>query len=254
LSVIPPAQIPSLVAGKALLFAAHGFNVSYHDGAYALGMLDRYLDLTASNLFIGVLWPGDAWLPIVDYPFEGGVARECGGRLATFCNEWCAGAQSLSFLSHSLGARLVLEAIAQLARHAQSVCLTAAAINRDCLTTEYVDAAGKAEWISLLASHEDDVLKIAFSIGDPFADLLHDDHTPFQAALGSNGPPPPAAQRVRYPWQIPNNDNYGHHDYLPPGQAAALPPPPGAKWARAADFMKRAFFGLPQTWPPSYTG
>ena len=80
LSVIPPAQIPSLVAGKALLFAAHGFNVSYHDGAYALGMLDRYLDLTASNLFIGVLWPGDAWLPIVDYPFEGGVARECGGR------------------------------------------------------------------------------------------------------------------------------------------------------------------------------
>jgi hypothetical protein len=223
------------------LFATHGFNVSYQDGARSLGLLDRYLNLASPSLFIGMLWSGDSWLPVVDYPFEGDVAMDCGGRLAAFCNAWCAGAQSLSFLSHSLGARLVLEAIAHLGRKAQSVCLTAAAINRDCLTAQYSSAAGNSALISILASHKDDVLKIAFSVGDPFADLLHDDHTPFQAALGSGGPPTPTPPPVRYPWQIPDRDDYGHGDYLPSN---------GTRWPQAADFMKRAFFGQPQTWPP----
>jgi hypothetical protein len=250
LSVVSWAQVLSIVAGKNLLLATHGFNVSYQEGACSLGLLDRYLNLTGPNLFIGVLWPGDAWLPIVDYPFEGGVALDCGGRLATFCNDQCARAQSLSFLSHSLGARLVLEAIAHLERKAQSVCLTAPAINRDCLTTNYSDAASNSTLVSILASHEDDVLKIAYSVGDPFADLLHDDHTPFQAALGFAGPPTPALEPIHYPWQIPDEDGYGHHDYLPPGKTIALPPAPGARWPKAADFMRRAFFGQSQTWPP----
>jgi hypothetical protein len=248
-SVVPEALIPSIVGGKNLLFATHGFNVSYMAGACSLGLLARYLDLAAPSLFIGMLWPGDSWLPIVDYPFEGGVALDCGGRLASFCNAKCGAAQSLSFLSHSLGARLVLEAVARLDRKARSVCLAAAAINRDCLTTEYSTAAANSELISVLASHRDDVLKIAFSVGDPFADLLHDDHTPFQKALGLDGPPTPARQPIHLPWQIPDRDAYGHGDYLPPGRSTALPPPPGTKWSQAADFMKRAFFAQPQSWP-----
>jgi hypothetical protein len=250
LSVVPWALVPSIVGGKNLLFASHGFNVSYQDGACSLGLLDRYLGLAPGNRFIGVLWPGDSWLPVVDYPFEGDVALDCGARLASFCNTSCAGAQSLSFVSHSLGARLVLEAITHLSRKAQSVCLTAAAINRDCLTTEYAGVVDNSSLISILASHEDYVLKLAFTIGDPFADLLHDDHSPCQAALGAGGPPTPAPSPVRYPWQIPNGSRYGHHDYLPPGQAITLPPPPNPKWPNAADFMKRAFFGQAQTWPP----
>lgn len=250
LSVVPWAAVPALVGGKNLLFATHGFNVSYQYGACSLGSLDAYLNLPAPNLFIGMLWPGDSWIPIIDYPSEGNVALDCGRRLAAFCKRWCAGAQSLSFLSHSLGARLVLEAISQLDGKAQSVCLTAAAINRDCLTAEYSVAAGKSGQISVLASHEDYVLKIAFSVGDPFADILHDDHSPFQAALGSAGPPTPAPQVVRYPWQIPDAAGYGHGDYLPPCPAPALPPPPGTRWPQAADFMRRGFFGQPQTWPP----
>jgi hypothetical protein len=250
LSVVPWALVPSIVAGQNLLFATHGFNVSYQAGACSLGLLDEYLNLASPNLFIGMLWPGDAWLPIVDYPFEGDVAIDCGGRLARFCNNWCAGVQSLSFLSHSLGARLVLQAIAHLQRKAQSVCLTAAAINRDCLTAEYARAMDNSTVISILASHQDYVLKLAFTVGDPFADLLHDDHTPFQPALGAGGPPTPAPLPVRYPWQIPDASDYGHHDYLPPSPAVPLPPPLGAKWPLAAGFMKQAFLGLQQTWPP----
>lgn len=249
LSVVDPTQLPWIFAGKNLLFAAHGFNVDYPSGACALGLLDEYLALPPPGLFIGLLWPGDSWLPIVDYPFEGDVAVDCGRRLAAFCNGYCAEAQSLSFASHSLGARFILEAVSHLGRTARSVCLTAAAINRDCLTTQYATAAGNAERISILASGEDSVLKIAFSVGDPFADLLRDDHTPFQAALGTHGPPQPLPDRVLYPWQIPDAADYGHHDYLPPSPAVALPPAPNAKWPNAADFVKRAFLGQSQVWP-----
>jgi Alpha/beta hydrolase of unknown function (DUF900) len=241
-SLIPATRIPSLFAGKNILFATHGFNVSQQDGANALGLLDAYLQLASPALFVGMLWPGDCIIPIVDYPFEGSVAMDCGARLARFCDESCASAQSLSFASHSLGARFVLHAVENLtSRKAQSVCMAAAAINRNCLTTEYATAANNAERISLLASREDDVLKIAFTLGDPFADLLHDDHTPFQAALGAHGPPTPASPPILSPWQISNADDYGHSDYLPPTDPA--------RWPRAADFFKRAFLGQSQTWP-----
>lgn len=249
LSLVPWTRVSSIVASKNLLFATHGFNVSYQVGACSMGLLERYLDLGSSNLFIGVLWPGDCWLPIVDYPFEGDVALDCGKRVAAFCNGWCTSAETISFLSHSLGARLVLEAITNLNRNANSVCLTAAAINRDCLTAQYSKAATNSTIISVLASHEDYVLKIAFSVGDPFAELLHDDHTPFQPALGSGGPPNTPRPPVRYPWQISDAEKFGHHDYMPPCEEIAIPPLPGPKWPQAADFMKRAFLGAPQTWP-----
>jgi len=240
-SLIPPAAFPATFSGKNILFATHGFNVTQSDGAKSLGLLDEYLNLASPSLFVGVLWPGDSVIPIVDYPFEGSVAIDCGQRLAAFCNTCCSSAQSLSFVSHSLGGRLILQAVSGLSRKARSVCLTAAAINRDCLTGEYADAAQNSQAISILSSGEDYVLKIAFSVGDPIADLLHDDHTPFEIALGSKGPPTPAPSEVRAPWQIDDKSNYGHSDYLPPSSPK--------KWPRAADFMKRAFFGQSQSWP-----
>ena len=241
LAVVPWAQVPSIVNGKNILFIAHGFNVSYAAGALSLGQLEQYLALNSPSLFIGVLWPGDSWIPIVDYPFEGDVAIDCGRRLAGFCNTWCAGAQSLFFASHSLGARVVLEAMMYLDGSAGRICVTAGAINRDCFSGEYADVLRKAARISGLASHSDAVLKIAFAIGDPFADLLHDDHSPFRAALGYDGPPTPAPPQVLWPWQIPDNEGYQHGDYLP--QSGKV------KWRMVADFIKRAHLNQAQTWP-----
>jgi hypothetical protein len=243
-TLVPVTQQRAVFAGKSVLFAVHGFNVNQSSGSVSLGLLDKYLALVSPYLFVGVLWPGDSVIPVVDYPFEGSVAMDCGRRLAAFCNDVCSSAQSISFVSHSLGARLVLEAVSHLARKAQSVCLTAGAINRDCLLAEYASAARNCEQISVLASREDWVLKVAFTVGDPFADLLHDDHTPFQPALGSQGPSTPAPPQVRAPWQIGDtgaDGDYGHSDYLPPKS-------PG-KWPRVADFMKHALFGEPQVWP-----
>ncbi len=239
-------ELASLVGGKNVLFAAHGFNVSYEHGARSLAQLEPQLGLAASDVFFGVLWPGDYWLPFVNYPFEGDVSMDCGRRLASFCRRWFAGAQSFSFISHSLGARLVLEAVANLDRPARAVCLTAAAINRDCLESEYARAAANSSAISILASHNDWVLKVAFQVGDPISDLLHEDHTPFQKALGYDGPPVPAPPPIAHPWQIPDPADYGHGDYLPPDHIA---PPVGAKWLQPAGFMARAFRNKPQTWP-----
>jgi hypothetical protein len=243
-SLIPQAQLRATFAGKSVLFAVHGFNVDQAHGVVSFGLLDRQLALAKPGLFVGVLWPGDSVLPIVDYPFEGNVAIDCGQRLAHFCNDFCSAATAISFVSHSLGARLVLEAVSHLNRKARLVCLTAAAINRDCLTAEYASATENVEQISLLASREDLVLKIAFSVADPLSDLLNADHIPFQVALGSEGPPTPAPPQVRAPWQIGDSGeagDYEHWDYLPPTSPA--------KWPRVADFVKRAFLGQSQSWP-----
>jgi hypothetical protein len=249
LAIVQWAQLPRIFDGRKILFATHGFNVSYQAGACSLGLLDGYLDLKWPDLFIGMLWPGDSWIPILDYPFEGNVAIDCGQRLARFCHDWCASAQSLFFASHSLGARFVLEAIMHLDRDVHAVCLTAGAINRNCLDAEYALALDKTAAVSGLASHNDNVLKLAFPIGDPFADLLHDDHTPFQPALGYSGPRTPTPAGVLMPWQIPDAAGYGHGDYLPPHQAVPLPPDAAAKWLRVAAFIRNSFLDQPQKWP-----
>ena len=106
LQLLDPASIRSFIDGKNVLFGIHGFNVSLEKGSRSLGQLEPYLRLGASDVFVGVLWPGDYWLPVVNYPFEGADAMECGKRLAAYCRDSFAKAQSFSFVSHSLGARL----------------------------------------------------------------------------------------------------------------------------------------------------
>lgn len=244
--------IERLVNGKNLLFGTHGFNVHRDEGIRALGQLDNYLrasgGLSEADLFIGVLWPGDFWIPAINYPFEGDDAVACGKRLADYCSRQLSTAESFSFLSHSLGARLVLEAVRNLKRRARSVCLTAAAIDRDCLRHEYKNATKNADSISILASHEDMVLKLAFPVGNPIFRWFQDAGDYFQIALGYDGPPRPAAPPINAPWQIADRDDYDHGSYLPPSDAVA-PPVPGAPWLKVAEFMAKAFARQPQTWP-----
>jgi hypothetical protein len=243
LSVVPWAQVQSVLAGRNILFATHGFNVDYASGARALGRLGDYLKLPPPNLFIGMLWPGDAWIPVVDYPFEGDVAIDCGNRLAEFCNTWGAVAQSFSFASHSLGARFILEAMMSINGRIDTACIAAGAINRDCLIAEYAEVLRRVATVSLLSSHSDDVLKLAFTVGDPFAEILHDDHTPFTSALGYDGPRMPAPAQILGPWQIGDTEDYGHGNYMPSDT--------DDKWMKVADFMRMTFLRMPSPWPVS---
>lgn len=261
------SEVASLAAGRDVLFAVHGFNVARDEGIRSLGRLEKRFAPTGSELFFGVLWPGDYWIPVVNYPAEASDAVQCGVRLADFCSTRLQYARSLSFLSHSLGGRLVLEAVKNLDHQARTVCLTATAVDWDCLDNQYAAAAVNAKAISTLSSNADMVLKLAYLAGDFISDVLFSDgDNPLQKALGLSGPKLPAPATVKA-WQIANkppyghaydhayghayghaySHAYGHGDYFPPSGTAA--PTANQPWEMAADFMIRAFREQQQSWP-----
>ncbi len=114
LRMMSPAEVKNLLFGKNILFAVHGFNVNQCEAVSSFAAFDARLGLGDAGIVVGVLWPGDAWIPVVNYPFEGNDARNSGNNLADYCNTELGGALSLSFVSHSLGVRVVLQAVAQL--------------------------------------------------------------------------------------------------------------------------------------------
>ena len=104
----------STIRGRHVLIATHGFNVNRADGIACLSNWASLLQLPQPSAFVGLLWPGDSvWAHGLDYPEEPKIADEAGALLAAFINA-NFGAASISFASHSLGARVVLETISQL--------------------------------------------------------------------------------------------------------------------------------------------
>jgi len=238
------------VRGRDVLFGTHGFNVNRKDGIASLTAWSNLLQLGDSALFIGVLWPGDSrWAPVVDYPFEGGEARDSGRLLAPFLDKYFTEAASLSFASHSLGARMVLETIHRLNHRVRRLTLMAGAIEDNCLVKEYWDVPAKVEEISVLASRGDDVLKLAFPIGNILGGIIYRGHPYWHSALGHDGPESPPGN-LRSGWQIPGNWKYGHGNYLggapppmplPVNVAPEGSPEPRSKPAWSAGFVSTRF-------------
>jgi Alpha/beta hydrolase of unknown function (DUF900) len=204
----------SMAAGRDILFATHGFNVDRAAGIASLGGWEAWLQLPSNTMFVGILWPGDSrWLPVIDYPVEGDEAIQSAQRLAPFLDQHFSGAGSLSFVSHSLGARLVLETIRLQQRRIRRLILMAGAIEDDCLIAEYSKAAGKVDSISVLASRSDDVLHWAYPIGNLGREIIDTLHPDWRAALGRSGPNGPVPG-LHGGWQVPDTWAYGHGDYL----------------------------------------
>lgn len=222
-SPLTPEQFAGQVNGKDVLFAVHGFNVDRQEGIAALGNWEPALTLNGA-VYVGVLWPGDSsWLHGLDYPIEGGEAVATAKMLAAFANKWLTGTLSLSFVSHSLGARVVLETVRLLQRRTRRVLMMAGAVNDDCLLADYAAAAAKIDAISVLASRQDEVLEIAFPAGNFLAGIFEQGVPYWHAALGREGPYPAAPSNLSAEWQIPDAWNFGHGSYLP---GAAISPPP----------------------------
>ena len=216
------------VAGCQVLFATHGFNVDQQGGVDALSMWSRNCQLPGSFLFVGVLWPGDsAFLPVIDYVYEGVEAIASGKLLAAYLNQNATRAQSISFVSHSLGARTVLETVSGLAADPRRVILMAAAIENDCLSNEYVNAARKASEVFVIASKSDYVLEWAFPAGNLVGEIVMSGHPYDRTALGRCGPAWPVPSDVNaVSLQIPDAWDYGHLDYLPKDTIGPPFPPP----------------------------
>lgn len=212
---IAQAKFMSDIRGRPVLIGTHGFNVNFVDAVAKLSYWSGLLHLPDSAVFVGVLWPGDSvWAHGLDYPDEPRVADEAGQSLAAFIDAAMAEASDISFASHSLGARLVLQAVSRMSRRVRRVILMAGAIDDNCLMTEFQSAAARIDKISVLASRHDEVLALAFPLGNLLGGILDKGHPWWHTALGRDGPQNPWPVNFHAPFEIPRNWDYGHHHYL----------------------------------------
>lgn len=232
------AQLINDIRGRHVLIATHGFNVNRADGIAHLSHWEARLQLASPSVFVGLLWPGDSiWAHGLDYPEEPRIANEAGRLIAPFLDANFAGAASISFASHSLGARVVLEAITAMSLPVRRATFMAGAIDDNCLSGEFKAAAAKIGEISVLASTKDEVLSSLFPLGNFLAGIIAEGHPWWHAALGHRGPSRARPANFRPPFEIPDNWNFGHGSYLqidpPPAPAIALPtevPPNGSPY------------------------
>jgi len=234
-------DLQGAIEGRHVLIAAHGFNVNRADGIACLSNWEMNLQLPPGSAFLGLLWPGDSvWAHGLDYPDEPKVADQAGVLLGPFIDECFAAAASVSLASHSLGARVVLSTIRNMTRPVRRLILMAGAVDDNALTSEFADAAAKVEEISVLASSKDEVLSLAFPMGNFFSGIIAVGHPWWRAALGHAGPTTPYPGNFQTLYAIPKNWNYQHGDYLhidtPAAPAFTIPtsiPPNGSPVAPA---------------------
>jgi alpha/beta hydrolase family protein DUF900 len=244
-----PALIEA-IQGRDVLLATHGFHVTRDNGIEYLTHWSNWLHLDANHVFVGVLWPGDSkWIPFLDYPVEGDEAIRSGDLLAQYLIANFSGAASLSFTSHSLGARVMLQTIRNLpgSPRLSSLTLMAAAIDDTCLVDEYADAAQKMARISVLASKCDEVLKLAFPAGNVASGIVTRGDPYWHGALGRYGPNPPNQPSALYGSPIlPDSWNFGHGNYINCEGVFAGPPKESGKFAALPLVVPPAAAPLPQ--------
>jgi hypothetical protein len=230
------AGLLNAIGGQHVLIATHGFNVNRADGIAHVSNWASLLQLPMGSAFVGLLWPGDSiWAHGLDYPEEPRVADDAGVLIAGFLDATFAGAASISFASHSLGARVVLSTVNNMSLPVRRVTLMAGAVDDDCLTTEFQAVAAKVGEISILASAKDEVLSAAFPMGNFFAGIIAAGHPWWRAAIGHTGPASPWPSSLQVPYAIPDSWNYQHSNYLqidnPPAPPLPIPigvPPDGS--------------------------
>lgn len=212
---VPVSQLQTAIQGRHLLIGTHGFKNSRWDGIDHLSNWATLLRLPDPAVFIGLLWPGDSiWAHGLDYPDEPKVANDAGVLIGPFLDQTFSGAASLSFASHSLGARVVLATISHMQRRVRRAMIMAGAIDNTCFATEFQNQAGQIDKLSVLASTKDDVLELAFPLGNLIGGIIAEGHPWFHTALGRSGPAKTAPNNFLQPFQIPSNWNYGHSNYL----------------------------------------
>lgn len=205
------------IRGRDVFLMAHGYNVNREHGTKSLTQWKSKLKIGTQPVFIGVLWPGDCVLPIfIDYIWEGSEAEKSGTMLGEFVRDNFGSAGSLTFASHSLGARVVLQAIQTLADSARvrNLILLAAAIEDDTLLHEFNNAANKVDRISVVYSLEDHVLQLAYPGGNLIGGLIERGDPNVKAALGRLGPSAAWPGKIIPNPRLPKDWKYGHTNYM----------------------------------------
>jgi len=247
------SDLQSFIHGQHVLIGTHGFNVNRANGVYCLSYWASLMRLPDSSVFVGLLWPGDSEsFYALSYPVEPKNATAAGNMIGPFLDANFGNAASISLVSHSLGARVLLQTISQMKRPVRRAILMAGAIGDDCLTAEFSGVPQNVAAISVLASKEDDVLRWAFPVGDLGAEIVDRDHPWWESALGRFGPSQTPAH-FQPPDQIPDAWNYGHLNYLQvnPPAPQAIPPPTDVP-ADGVQFPLNGVAGWQEAWSASF--
>lgn len=220
------------IVQRELLVLIHGYNnhLREAEGAYR-GLRKRQAGLIASGLWqalveerLGdVFWPGDArWPGLVDkldflfYADAVSVAKDVAPKIADYLRSR-TGLLTVHLLAHSLGCRVALEVISELARHGGpkvgKVCLMAAAVPtfKLCPGGALFHTLAGVDQLRVLFSPNDTVLAAAFPAGQT---LARGDEGFFPAAVGHAGDIPLTPGKVDRD-HIPGA---GHGDYWGHGQ------------------------------------
>jgi hypothetical protein len=218
-SVTPAPSGPDRLQGKRhVVLFVHGFN---NTEAAARESYQRAF----SNVLDPVgyfFWPGDirAWVAIsaLSYPWQIKHALTSAQRLADYLTGLLGPERTpaaVTFICHSLGARLVLEAV-RLALadgrrwpEVRLLCLMAAAVPLDLVEAgQALEAAARhARSLAIFYSRADQVLHLAFPPGEEAA-YPWIEHKLYHRALGRFGPPPGLTLN-RF------EGSRGHSDYWP---------------------------------------
>ena len=152
------------------------------------------------------------------------VADQAGPLIADFVDTYFTGAASISFASHSLGARVVLSAVNNMSLPVRRVMLMAGAVDDNCLISEFEAAAAKVGQISLLSSAKDEVLSLAFPMGNLVSGIIAAGHPWWHAAIGHAGATTPWPSNLQSLYMIPDCWNYQHGNYLKVDLPTVVPP------------------------------
>jgi hypothetical protein len=199
--------------GKHVCFLVHGFNVDRDSGYSGFGAAAQEmgadgalyvqnppLDLYAPQIDFAVplLWAGDGILPL-NYPFLLGGIRSTGRYFAQFLTGAKLACDRISFVTHSMGARVVLECVQQSVVMAgqkgfkmpvvDHVIFTAGAASDEVLDDpDYAAAVDAVQNFVVVSSRADTVLSEAFPAGNAVEQALWNNDPGADDALGRYGP------------------------------------------------------------------
>lgn len=215
-----------LRAQPRALFLVHGFNVDRKSGREHLSAFAERLS-DWPDAIVKVLWPGDHAVKALSYPWEGEDADDTARRLDDFITRVMQSGASLSFVSHSLGARVVLETIHRLPPtfRIDQLSLLAPAVDDDCLSRDgryYEKVSQRTQRVVALSSIYDRVLRFAYPVGDLLQAFMYFWKDEPGKPMGLHGPqpqsrqPPNVVSEATHPQPEPvESRRVDHGDYLP---------------------------------------
>lgn len=137
----------------------HGYHSSAEGAASSYSTIAQAMpELKMIELY----WPGGALA--LGFPIDVHRATEAGWRLRDILNG-CMDASALDVQTHSLGARVAMEALKWAGLKIRHLILTAPAVENDCLTGEFKDVIENVETLNVFCSSGDPVLKKTYPLG-----------------------------------------------------------------------------------------